>query len=88
MFFDPKRIVSIRKMILADNDAEKKAALAELLPYQTGDFEALFKIMDGYPVTIRLLDPPLHEFLPKTDKDIQELAKEINVSEELIRRNH
>lgn len=86
MFFDPKRIVSIRKMILADNDAEKKAALAELLPYQTGDFEALFKIMDGYPVTIRLLDPPLHEFLPKTDKDIQELAKEINVSEELIRK--
>ena len=86
MFFDPKRIVSIRKMILADNDDEKKAALAELLPYQTGDFEALFKIMDGYPVTIRLLDPPLHEFLPKTDKDIKELATEINVSEELIRK--
>ena len=86
MFFDPKRIVSIRKMILADNDEEKRAALAELLPYQTGDFEALFKIMDGYPVTIRLLDPPLHEFLPKTDKDIKELAEEIKVSEELIRK--
>ena len=86
MFFDPKRIISIRKMILADNDEEKRAALAELLPYQTGDFEALFKIMDGYPVTIRLLDPPLHEFLPKTDKDIKELAAEIKVSEDLIRK--
>ena len=85
-FFDPKRIVSIRKMILADNDEEKKAALAELLPYQTADFEELFRIMDGYPVTIRLLDPPLHEFLPKTDKDIKELAKEINVTEEAIRK--
>ncbi len=86
MFFDPKRIVSIRKMILAETDEEKHAAIKELLPYQTSDFEALFKIMDGYPVTIRLLDPPLHEFLPKTDKDIQELAKEINVDEEHIRK--
>ena len=86
MFFDPKRIVSIRKMILADTEEEKKNALAELLPYQTSDFEELFRIMDGYPVTIRLLDPPLHEFLPKTDKDIKELAKEINVTEELIRK--
>ena len=86
MFFDPKRIVSIRKMILAETDEEKHAAIKELLPYQTSDFEALFKIMDGFPVTIRLLDPPLHEFLPKTDKDIQELAKEINVDEEHIRK--
>ena len=86
MFFDPKRIVSIRKMILADTDEEKKNALAELLPYQTSDFEELFRIMDGFPVTIRLLDPPLHEFLPKTDKDIKELAQEINVTEELIRK--
>ena len=86
MFFDPKRIVSIRKMILADTDEEKRAALAELLPYQTGDFEALFKIMDGYPVTIRLLDPPLHEFLPKTDKDIKELAEQIHVTEDAIRK--
>lgn len=73
-------------MILADTEEEKKNALAELLPYQTSDFEELFRIMDGYPVTIRLLDPPLHEFLPKTDKDIKELAKEINVTEELIRK--
>ena len=86
MFFDPKRIVSIRKMILAENDDEKKAAINELLPFQTSDFETLFKIMDGYPVTIRLLDPPLHEFLPSTDKDIKALAQEINVSEELIRK--
>ena len=86
MFFDPKRIISIRKMILADTDEEKKKALAELLPYQTADFEELFRIMDGYPVTIRLLDPPLHEFLPKTDKDIKELAAEIGVTEEAIRK--
>jgi len=86
MFFDPKRIVSMRKMILADTEEEKKKALDELLPYQTSDFEELFRIMDGYPVTIRLLDPPLHEFLPKTDKDIQELAKEIGVTEEAIRK--
>ena len=86
MFFDPKRIISIRKMILADNDEEEKKALEELLPYQTADFEELFRIMDGYPVTIRLLDPPLHEFLPKTDKEIKELAKEIGVSEDAIRK--
>jgi pyruvate,orthophosphate dikinase len=86
MFFDPKRIVSMRKMILADTDEEKKKALDELLPYQTADFEELFRIMDGYPVTIRLLDPPLHEFLPNTDKDIKELAKEIGISEEDIRK--
>ena len=86
MFFDPKRIISIRKMILADTEEEKKKALAELLPYQTSDFEELFRIMDGYPVTIRLLDPPLHEFLPKTEKDIKELAKEINVTEEAIKK--
>lgn len=86
MFFDPKRIISIRKMILADNDEEKKNALAELLPYQTSDFEELFKIMDGYPVTIRLLDPPLHEFLPKTDKDINELAEQLKISPDLIKK--
>ena len=86
MFFEPKRIVSMRKMILADTDEEKKKALDELLPYQTADFEELFRIMDGYPVTIRLLDPPLHEFLPNTDKDIKELAKEIGISEEDIRK--
>ncbi|MBP5699628.1 MAG: pyruvate, phosphate dikinase, partial [Methanobrevibacter sp.] len=85
MFFDPKRIVSIRKMIVAETLEEKKNALNELLPYQTGDFEALFKIMDGFPVTIRLLDPPLHEFLPKTDEDMDALAKELNVPVETVK---
>jgi pyruvate,orthophosphate dikinase len=85
MFFDPKRIVSIRKMIVAETLEEKKSALNELLPYQTGDFEALFKIMDGFPVTIRLLDPPLHEFLPKTDEDMEALAKELNVPVETVK---
>lgn len=86
MFFDAKRIVSIRKMILAETDEEKRAALNELLPYQTSDFEALFKIMDGYPITVRLLDPPLHEFLPKTDKEIQGLATELGITEDIIRK--
>jgi pyruvate,orthophosphate dikinase len=85
MFFDPKRIVSIRKMIVAETLEEKKNALNELLPYQTGDFEELFKIMDGFPVTIRLLDPPLHEFLPKTDEDMDALAKELNVPVETVK---
>ena len=85
MFFDPKRIVSMRKMILAETIDEKKAALNELLPYQTEDFEALFKIMDGFHVTIRLLDPPLHEFLPKTEEDMAVLAKEINTTVDNIK---
>ena len=85
MFFDPKKIISMRKMIVAETDEEKKKALEELLPYQTKDFEDLFKIMDGLPVTIRLLDPPLHEFLPKTDDDINTLAKEIGVTPEQIK---
>ena len=86
MFFDPKRILSVRKMIIADNQDEKIQALKELLPYQTSDFEELFTIMEGLPVTIRLLDPPLHEFLPKTEPEIQELAKAINVDVELIHK--
>ena len=84
MFFDPKRILSVRKMIVADNAKETEQSLKELLPYQTSDFEELFTIMEGLPVTIRLLDPPLHEFLPKTDAEIKELAKAINVDVELI----
>ena len=85
MFFDPVKIISIRKMILAETEEEKNNALNSLLPYQTEDFEKLFTIMEGYPVTIRLLDPPLHEFLPKTDKDIKELAKELKISEDHIK---
>ena len=80
MFFDADRIPAIRQMIIAKNTEDRKAALAKLLPMQRSDFEALFRVMKGLPVTIRLLDPPLHEFLPHTDKDIFELAQEMHVS--------
>jgi pyruvate,orthophosphate dikinase len=74
MFFDEQRIPAVREMILADDDASRRAALAKLLPMQRADFVALFEIMGDLPVTIRLLDPPLHEFLPKTDHEIAEVA--------------
>ena len=74
MFFDEDRIRAVREMILAEDEAARRAALAKLLPMQRGDFLALFKIMGGLPVTIRLLDPPLHEFLPHTEKEITEVA--------------
>ena len=77
MFFDPKRIADMRAMILADDETGRRAALAKLLPYQKQDFKDLFKIMDGLPVTVRLLDPPLHEFLPHTDAEMQELADKL-----------
>src|SRR5437763_16328313 len=67
MFFEGDRIVAVREMILADDEKSRRAALAKLLPIQRGDFADLFEIMSGLPVTIRLLDPPLHEFLPHTD---------------------
>ncbi|MGH6670685.1 MAG: pyruvate, phosphate dikinase [Xanthobacteraceae bacterium] len=75
MFFEAERIVAVREMIMADDGEGRKKALAKLLPMQRGDFAELFRIMDGLPVTIRLLDPPLHEFLPKTDAEMQEIAK-------------
>lgn len=77
MFFGPERIDAVREMILADSRDERQAALNKLLPFQREDFYQLFQIMDGLPVTIRLLDPPLHEFLPHTDGETQELAKRI-----------
>ncbi|MQT14002.1 pyruvate, phosphate dikinase [Segnochrobactrum spirostomi] len=79
MFFDEGRIVAVREMILADTEAGRRAALAKLLPMQRSDFVALFEIMAGLPVTIRLLDPPLHEFVPKTDEEIAEVARAMNV---------
>ena len=85
MFFDPSRIQDMREMILADDEAGRRAALNKLLPYQKADFVELFKIMDGLPVTIRLIDPPLHEFLPHTDADIAELAKHIGKSVEFVK---
>jgi pyruvate,orthophosphate dikinase len=75
MFFDGPRIVAVRQMILADQKKDREAALAKLLPMQRGDFEAIFREMEGWPVTIRLLDPPLHEFLPHKDEDIAEVAR-------------
>jgi len=75
MFFDAGRIVAVRRMILADTQDERAAALATLLPMQRSDFEAIFRAMDGLPVTIRLLDPPLHEFLPQKEEDIAEVAR-------------
>ena len=85
MFFDGERIVAVREMILADNEQGRRAALAKLLPMQRQDFAELFEIMTGLPVTIRLLDPPLHEFLPKTDEEISEVARVMKVSADKLR---
>ena len=79
MFFEGDRIKAIREMILADDEAGRRVALGKLLPIQRGDFEGLFKAMNGYPVTVRLLDPPLHEFVPHDEKGQQEMAQEMNV---------
>jgi pyruvate,orthophosphate dikinase len=84
MFFDADRIIAVRQMILADTEAERKAALDKLLPMQRGDFEAIFKAMEGLPVTIRLLDPPLHEFLPHKPSEIEEVSKASGVSVEKL----
>ena len=80
MFFDAERIASMRRMILADNERQRKAALEELLPMQKQDFKALYKVMGGSPVTIRLLDPPLHEFIPKEEEEIRALAESMGVT--------
>ena len=86
MFFDAARIVAVREMILADDEAGRRAALAKLLPMQRQDFADLFRIMSGLPVTIRLLDPPLHEFLPHTDTEMSEVAASLGLSPDKIRR--
>ncbi len=85
MFFDADRIVAVREMILADNEAGRRAALDKLLPMQRSDFEAIFKVMAGLPVTIRLLDPPLHEFLPHSDDEIEEVAKASGMDAEKLK---
>ena len=79
MFFEGDRIKAFREMILADDEAGRRVALAKLLPIQRGDFEGLFKAMNGFPVTVRLLDPPLHEFVPHDEKGQKEMAREMNV---------
>lgn len=87
MFFDENRIPAIRRMIVADTESERREALAALLPYQKNDFKGIYEVMGVNPVTIRLLDPPLHEFLPHTDAEIRSLADKIGVSyEKLLRR--
>ncbi|MEM1096888.1 MAG: pyruvate, phosphate dikinase [Bacteroidota bacterium] len=84
MFFEGDRIISVRKMILAENDADRRAAIDELLPYQKEDFAGLFRAMDGKPVTVRLLDPPLHEFLPHDAEGKAEMAKQMGVSVDVV----
>ncbi len=84
MFFDEKRIPAVRRMIVADNVEERESALAEILPMQKNDFKEIFKVMQHRPVTIRLLDPPLHEFLPHSQEDIDELAKSMNISSDIL----
>ena len=80
MFFAPERIAAIREMIVSKTAEQREKALNKILPMQRGDFEGLFRAMKGYPVTIRLLDPPLHEFLPHTDEEIESLAKEMGMT--------
>lgn len=86
MFFDADRITAVREMIVADTEEGRRTALAKILPMQRSDFIELFEIMAGLPVTIRLLDPPLHEFLPKTEEEIGEVAQAIGVSPTKLRR--
>ncbi len=85
MFFGPDRIDAVREMIIADNRVDREFALAKILPMQRTDFKELFEIMRGYPVTIRLLDPPLHEFVPHTDLEIKEFAKRIGQDSEMVK---
>ena len=85
MFFEGDRIKAVREMILADSVEERKRALSKLLPMQRSDFLGIFKEMEGFPVTIRLLDPPLHEFLPHTDEELEELSREMGVPVNILR---
>ena len=84
MFFEGERIKAIREMIVAENAEERKKALAKVLPYQQGDFEAIYEVMGERPVVIRYLDPPLHEFVPTKEEDIVELAKDMGISVERL----
>lgn len=86
MFFDEERIMVVREMILAEHEEGRRYALEKLLPYQREDFADLFRIMAGLPVTIRLLDPPLHEFLPHTEQEIQAVSRAIGVPESVLQR--
>ena len=86
MFFESDRIIAMREMIVSNNLEQRRVALAKLLPMQKADFHDIFRIMKGLPITIRLLDPPLHEFLPKTDEEIREVAEAAGVAADEVRR--
>ncbi len=86
MFFDEGRIKSVRKMILAKSVEGRKSALEEILPMQKEDFAGIFEVMDGFPVTVRLLDPPLHEFLPQTEEQVDELCAEMGIEKDEMER--
>ncbi len=86
MFFEGNRLIAVREMILAQDTEGRKRALAKLLPMQRGDFEAIFRAMEGFPVTIRLLDPPLHEFLPREQSEVEEMARAIGKPFEEVQR--
>jgi len=86
MFFQPERILAVREMIVANDEAGRRAALAKIMPMQRGDFAELFRVMDGMPVTIRLLDPPLHEFLPHEAQEIEAVAKDVGKTPAQIAR--
>jgi pyruvate,orthophosphate dikinase len=86
MFFDAERITNMRQMILAEDEKGRRAALAKLLPAQRGDFEQIFRIMAGLPVTIRLLDPPLHEFLPHSEEEFAQVAHAAGSTAEVVKR--
>src|SRR5690606_40593988 len=79
MFFARERLVALRRLILSEDEADRKAALRGLVDYQTADYAAIFKTMAGRPVCVRLFDPPLHEFLPRSDEDIEETAKSLGL---------
>ncbi|HIV69068.1 MAG TPA: pyruvate, phosphate dikinase [Candidatus Butyricicoccus stercorigallinarum] len=86
MFFDPERIPKIREMILSDTAEQREAALAELLPFQKGDFKAMYEALEGRPMTVRYLDPPLHEFVPTDPADIEALAKDMGMTAEQVQQ--
>ena len=86
MFFEASRIKAVREMIVAESTEAREVALAKIEPYQQDDFEGIFKVLEGKPAIIRLLDPPLHEFLPTQEKDIEEVAAEINISVEKLKQ--
>ena len=85
MFFDEERILYVRQMILSKSKEDRSEALGKILPFQKKDFYEIFSIMKGLPVTIRLLDPPLHEFLPKSEKEISSVASSLGISEKEIK---